>query len=213
MQEHHIDVRRRARYYTLDPAEAPEEVWFVLHGYGQLAQYFIRHFQAIQNGRRLIVAPEALSRYYLPGHKRVGASWMTKEDRLTEIDDYLAYLDTLHDQIFERVDRSRVTVHVLGFSQGGATATRWATLGRVDADRVTLWASELAHGVDLTVHADTLRRRKLTFVVGTEDEFLTPAHLMAQEALLTAHKIPYRLHTFTGPHKMDAAALTLLAGE
>jgi predicted esterase len=211
MQEHHIGVRRTARYCTLDPDGEPREVWFVLHGYGQLAPYFIRHFDAIQNGRRLIVAPEALSRYYLPGHKHVGASWMTREDRLAEIDDYLAYLDALHDQIFERVDRSRVTVHVLGFSQGGATASRWATLGRVDADRLILWASELASDLDLTAHAESLRRRKLTLVVGTDDEFVTPTRRAEMEVLLAEHNIPYRLHSFTGTHTMDAETLKLLA--
>ena len=83
MQEHHFSTPRTARYYTLDPAEAVREVWFVLHGYGQLAGAFLRHFERLQDGARLFIAPEALSRYYLPGHQRVGASWMTREDRLT----------------------------------------------------------------------------------------------------------------------------------
>lgn len=213
MQEHHVRVRRTARYCTIDPAGETREVWFVLHGYGQLAPHFIRHFEAIQNGRRLIVAPEALSRFYLPGHERVGASWMTREDRLTEIGDYLAYLDALHDQVFERVDRRSVTVHVLGFSQGGATASRWATLGRVDADRLILWAGELAHDLDLAAYAETLSRRQLTLVVGTEDEFITPKRLEKLEALLLEHSIPYRLHSFKGTHKMDADALKLLANK
>ena len=213
MEEHQLGVHRTARYYTLEPKEEPQEVWFVLHGYGQLAQYFIRHFDAIQNGRRLIVAPEALSRYYLPGHERVGASWMTREDRLAEIDDYLAYLDTLHDQIFERVDRGRVTVHVLGFSQGGASAARWVTMGRVDADRLILWASGLPHDLDLPAHVETIRRSALTLVVGTKDDHVTPTLVAEQEALLAEHDIPYRLHTFAGAHKIDADALTRLAGK
>jgi predicted esterase len=212
MQEHHLGVQRTARYYTLDPAGEPEEVWFVLHGYGQLAQYFIRHFDVIQNGRRLVVAPEALSRHYLPGHQRVGASWMTKEHRLAEVDDYLGYLDAVCDQVFERVDRSRVTVHVLGFSQGGATASRWTTLGRIDADRLILWASDIAHDLDLGAHADAIGRCALTLVVGDEDEYVTPALLAERKALLDEHGIAYRLHTFAGPHKMDAEMLKTLAG-
>jgi predicted esterase len=213
MQEHRLVVQRTARYFTLDPAGEPDEVWFVLHGYGQLAQYFVRHFEPIQNGRRLIVAPEALSRYYLPGHERAGASWMTREDRLAEIDDYLAYLNTLHDQIFERVDRRRVTVHVLGFSQGGATASRWAALGRVNADRLILWASDVASDLNLTAHAEALGRRRLTLVVGNEDEYVTPTLLAGQEALLAEHHIPYRLQTFAGTHKIDADTLKVLAKE
>jgi predicted esterase len=211
MHEHHFTTRRTARYYTLDPAGDVREVWFVLHGYGQLAALFLRHFEGLQDGGRLIVAPEGLSRYYLPGHQHVGASWMTKEDRLTEIDDYLAYLDALYEQIFMAVDRSRVRVHVLGYSQGGATASRWATLGRVEADRLILWAGELAHDLDLTVHAETLRRLNLTLVVGTEDGFITPERLAAAEALLIEHSIPYRLRPFKGDHRLDAETLKVLA--
>jgi predicted esterase len=106
-----------------------------------------------------------------------------------------------------------VTVHVLGFSQGGATATRWAALGRVDVDRLILWASDVPPDLDLTAHAETVRRSKLTLVVGTDDEFLTPTRVADQEALLAKHGIPYRLRTFTGPHSMHAETLKMLAGE
>ena len=211
MEEHYVAARRTARYYTLGAAEEAREVWFVLHGYGQLAAFFLRHFEAIDDGRRLVVAPEALSRFYLPGHQRVGASWMTKEDRLTEIDDYLAYLNALYDRVFETLDRSRVTVHVLGFSQGAATASRCTTLGRIDADRLILWAGQLAHDLDLVAHAATLRRLNLTLVVGTDDEFITPKRLAEQEAILIEHSIPYRLRPFKGDHRMDTETLTLLA--
>lgn len=213
MQEHHLSVQRTVRYYTLDPAEEVREVWFVLHGYGQLAGLFIRDFEAIRDGHRRIIAPEALSRFYLPGHRRVGASWMTREDRLTEIDDYLAYLDALYDHVFESTERSRVTVHVLGFSQGAATASRWAALGRLDADRLILWAGDLAHDLDLTVHAETLRRLNLTLVVGTDDEFVTPERLAGFEALLIEHSIPYRLRPFKGNHRLDAETLCMLTEE
>ena len=40
---HHLRVARTARYYTLGGGGlAPRVVWFVLHGYGQLAGQFIR---------------------------------------------------------------------------------------------------------------------------------------------------------------------------
>ena len=85
------------------------ELWYVLHGYGQLAAPFLDDFRAIDDGTRLIVAPEALSRFYegdvqarLHKDAKVGASWMTREDRDAEIADYVAYLDTR-----ARLDRSR----------------------------------------------------------------------------------------------------------
>ena len=213
MQEHTFAARRTARYYTLDPADDVREVWFVLHGYGELAIHFIRHFEVIADDHRLVVAPEALSRFYLPGHQRVGASWMTRENRLTEIDDYLAYLDTVYSRLFESLDRSRVTVHVLGFSQGAATASRWTTLGHIDADRLILWAGDLAHDLDLTIHAETLRRLTLTLVIGTDDELIPPKRLAELEALLIQHSIPYRLRPFKGTHRIDAETLAMLTEE
>lgn len=211
MHEHHLSIQRTARYYTLDPTAEVREVWFVLHGYGELAGDFLRHFEVIHNEHRLIVAPEALSRFYLRGHQDVGASWMTKEDRLTEIEDYLAYLDAVYDRVFESIDRSNVAVHVLGFSQGAATASRWATLGRVTARRLILWAGNFAHDLDLAAHAETLRRLNLTFVVGGQDEFVTPERLTELETLLIELSIPYRLRPFNGAHRLDAETLKVLA--
>ncbi|NIP78275.1 MAG: phospholipase, partial [Gemmatimonadetes bacterium] len=80
------------------------EVWFVLHGYGQLAERFVRRFDAlpgVRDGMRAVVAPEALSRFYVEEEvtgphgpeSRVGATWMTRADREHEIRDYVEYLD------------------------------------------------------------------------------------------------------------------------
>ncbi len=210
MPEHRLSVSRAARYHTLDAAGPAREVWFVLHGYGQLAAPFLEDLDALHEAHRLIVAPEALSRFYLPGHERVGASWMTKEDRRTEIDDYLAFLDGVYGHVFETLDRRGVTVHVLGFSQGATTASRWAALGRAEADRLILWAGELAHDLDLDAHAERLRRLDLTFVVGTEDALVTPERLAHLETLLIEHSIPYRLRPFKGGHHLDAETLRAL---
>src|SRR5438270_687393 len=66
MKENNLTVKRTARYFTLGDASGElEEVWIVCHGMGQLGAYFIKNFIPIDNGRRLIVAPEALSRFYL----------------------------------------------------------------------------------------------------------------------------------------------------
>ena len=121
-KEHHIRVTRTARYYTLGDIEGnPQEVWFVLHGHMYLARQFIRYFRALEDPGRLIVAPEGLSRSYVNHEeRRVGASWMTKEDRLNEIADYVNYLDELYRHLFESLSRSSVRVHVVGFSQGAA---------------------------------------------------------------------------------------------
>ena len=78
---HRITVPRTARYYVLGDMLGAAEVWFVLHGYSQLAATLAKWFETAVKPGRLIVAPEALSRSYFEEHgaRRVGASWMTKE--------------------------------------------------------------------------------------------------------------------------------------
>jgi hypothetical protein len=46
---------------------------------------------------RIIIAPEGLSRFYRKGFSGdVVASWMTKDDRLDDMEDYVRYLNDLH---------------------------------------------------------------------------------------------------------------------
>ena len=102
---HHITVPRTARYITLGEIESAAEVWFVLHGYGMLAASFLRWFEPAARPGRLLVAPEGLSRCYFEekGARRVGASWMTKEDRDAEIEDHVRYLDLVAARVLAGV--------------------------------------------------------------------------------------------------------------
>ncbi len=102
MIERHIRVTRTARVQLLgNPGPLVGEIWFGCHGYGQLASDLARQLEVLHAPDRLVVVPEALSRFYLDpldrraSERRVGATWMTREDREAEISDYVSYLDTL----------------------------------------------------------------------------------------------------------------------
>ena len=205
MQEHFLSTSRTARYFTLG-VENAAEVWFVCHGYGQLAPRFLERFRPIEAAGRCIVAPEALSRFYLtdsPAERRVGASWMTREDRLHEIDDYVRYLDG----VYRKVADPETRVAALGFSQGTATVCRWAALGSSRIHRLILWGGEVPPDLDLT----RLRVPNLTLVYGTQDQFFTPKVVAATEARLREHKIGYELVSFDGAHEIDEPTLLELA--
>lgn len=220
--EHHLEVTRTARYWTLGDEESADEVWFVLHGYKQLARRFLKRFEPIAGpgapgGRgRLIVAPEALSRFYArpaPGRHGpdsvVGASWMTREDRLNEIRDYVAYLDRVADEI----SRPDADVTVLGFSQGTATAARWVTMGGVQARRLILWAGYVPHDQDLERAREVFGRTELVLVRGTEDRGLTEELAEKERAALDSVDVRYRVVGYDGGHDIDADVLGRLAAE
>ena len=216
-----IAVKRSARLALLG-AEGPavRELWYVLHGYGQLAARFLEDFRAIDDGTRLIVAPEALSRFYdgdtqarLHKDAKVGASWMTREDRLSEIGDYIAYLDAAHQSILARLGgERRLPVTVLGFSQGGATAARWVAGGRVRAARLVVWGSQFPPELDLADPGAPLRRVETVLVIGSSDVFATPKLVEQERARLLKAGLPFRFVSFTGGHRLDDDTLRSLAG-
>ncbi len=215
ISEHHITVNRTARYFTLGSFSANlRQVWFVCHGYGQLARFFLRNFRCLDDGTRLIVAPEALSRFYLNRTSgRVGATWMTREDRLNEIQDYIAYLNNLSEKIITQVDVNKIQFNILGFSQGTATVMRWICSGKIKPDQVILWAGGIPPEIDLGVYRDLFRHCSLKLVIGEQDEYITPTRVQETEERLKSNGIPYRLIPFRGRHQLNGKILEQLASE
>lgn len=216
--EHHIPVTRTARYHTLGDTASPREVWFVLHGHRQLSAYFIRHFAPLDDGTRLIVAPEALNRFYLErtswqgaGQARVGATWMTREDRLTDIEDYVGYLDALYLRTLEPAGVAAARIVVLGFSQGVATACRWLCRGKARAHRLILWAGPLPPEMDAGP-PESFRNLDIVRVLGRNDDMATPEAVAAEDARAAARGITAPITWFDGGHELDADLLRKLAG-
>ena len=218
-EQRHLKVPRSARYAILgSPAAALTEVWFVCHGHGQLAARFLSRFLPLEREDRLFIAPEALSRYYLsppnagphPPGTPVGASWMTAEDRESEINDYVEYLDLLHDEIFRIVARTKVRVWALGFSQGAATVARWVMRGRAEPDRVVLCSGMLPAELDGESAQRLVLRAPLTLTFGDADEFASPDRVKSEQAKLTQLGIPYEILRFTGGHTITPELLNQL---
>lgn len=205
----HLTVPRRARWCQLEAKGKALGTLYVLHGYGQLAGWFIRKFRPVAEAGWRIVAPEGGHRFYLEGtHGRVGASWMTKEDRLTDIADYLLFLDTLRDQPDLASNGPEV---LLGFSQGVATALRWAALGTRGA---ASWQAIIAHsGVippDLPAAEQTLAAAPpLHLIAGQSDPYIANPESGFRDSATEWARSGGRAdrlhhHTFEGGHEIDA---------
>jgi predicted esterase len=216
---HHLRVERTVRYYTLGASLSPRQVWFVLHGYGQLAGQFVRFFSDLANDDTLVVAPEAMSRFYLvnPDHapareRPVGATWMTREDRDSEIADYVEYLDALCDEVAASAIREGAQVNILGFSQGAATATRWATLGHSAITRLVLWGGLLPPETDLSRGHGAIGGARLTLVLGSRDRYVDANALAVERIRLDAAGVQYDVLEFEGGHVISRGVFPRLTG-
>jgi predicted esterase len=215
MHEHRIRVDRTARYYVLGSAGAHvRRLWIVLHGYGQLAASLLRRCEPLAAPDTLVVAPEALSRFYITpvspadhGNARVGASWMTREARESEIADYVAYLDLLHTELTRDCAAAPET-RVLGFSQGVATAVRWALLGTAAPPRqLLLWAGHLPPEIWSDAARTRLADTELVLAAGDTDPYIAPGDL--EKGVERAQAFGYRVRglSFSGGHVITPEAL------
>lgn len=213
MSEHIIDFSFRGRYFKLgEIGPTTKHIWFVLHGYGQLAEYFIRKFNTIAKQSDIcVIAPEGLSRFYLEAQQhgvrknnRVGASWMTRENRLTDIENYLRYLNAVYHNV---VGNTQASVTILGFSQGSATATRWALDGQVNFSRLILWAGLFPPDMDIQKGIELLHDKKVHLVYGKNDPFLTDERFAEMKMLTEKLRVPINIQSFEGGHEIDEPTL------
>jgi len=211
MEQHFIPVNKKARYITLGNSSA-KKILVVLHGYGQLTEFFIKKFEALIDNDYLIVAPEGLHRFYLKGSSgRVGASWMTKELRELDIEENNHYLTQLLNVLVQQ--NPEIEISILGFSQGGATAARWIACKQMDAflrkgniKHFVLWASVFPP--DLNNDDFTLPTIQKTFVIGKEDEFYNAENQL--QIIDFYKKLNFSIIHFDGKHDIEQKSLILL---
>lgn len=203
--KHKIVVEKTAHYYSLGNISTAKTLWFVLHGYGYNANYFIHKFDGIADEENFVVAPEGLSKFYVSGVSgRVGASWMTKENREDEIQDYLNYLNSLYETLLSQIDLIEVKVNVIGFSQGGATAARWVSDNKIKCANFILWASVFPDDMEFEV----LKTQTNSFLLyGDDDEYVTQERIDKQKAILEKANINCKLIEFKGKHDVPAEVL------
>lgn len=201
-------VNRHARVGIQGDVETASEAWLILHGYGMLAQGILHWFRSAQRPGRLLVAPEGLSRFYVEekGVRRVGASWLTREDRENDLADQQAYLD----QVVADVVGSIPLLQVHGFSQGVAAAARWVVRGVRPVARLACWGGTTPHEVAPVELQGALSGATVRFVVGDRDAWVAPAAIEADALRLRDGGCPAVVHHFAGGHRVDNSVLELL---
>lgn len=212
--EHRLTFTFRARYHVLgNLSKDIEHLWIVCHGHGHLAEYFIKKFTCLDDGQHLIVAPEGLSKYYLKGFTgRVGATWMTKEDRLNDIDNYLTYLEAVYKEIKPRLsDKAKVTL--FGFSQGAATISRFATQTEVYFDRLVLWAGVFPPDLPPLESTERINDKPVYWVYGKNDPYLSANVMEEQGRIAKSLKISPDIISFEGEHELNEEVLLKLSTE
>ncbi len=131
---------------------------------------------------------------------------MTRHEREVAIENNHRFLDRLMEEQLSGF-KEMPAIHVLGFSQGAATATRWVSRWSNSAKSLILWAGGFALDLELEKVRDVFSETKLIMVLGERDELITSESILKQEELMdelgkTAVKI-----SFPGGHELNADIL------
>ncbi len=202
MNENHLKTEYKARYYSLGSDE-PKRIIMACHGYGQLAQYFIKKFEWLKESNTLVIAPEGLSKFYLEGFTgRVGASWMTREDRITDIENHVRFLENLYQHL--NAQHPSASWVGFGFSQGVPTICRWAHAENHHFEKLILWSGILppSGNNDFDPSSEFFDHQNITACYGNKDPLLTTEHLEKIEELKKT--VPHiNFIEYEGGHEID----------
>lgn len=168
-------------YSTLNDLHSPQEnIWFVCHGLGYLSRYFLRYFVGLDKEKNYIIAPQAPAKYYQKtDFKHVGASWLTKENTKTEIQNVLAYLDEVYKTEVNHANPKKVIF--MGYSQGVSVITRWMVARKISCDALIIHSGGIPTELTAEDFAYLAQDTKVKLLYGLQDEYLTPERIKGQQ--------------------------------
>ena len=118
----------------------------------------------------------------------------------------------VHDLIEREIERGVAPdrIVIAGFSQGGATATRWTCQGISKIDNLILWAAVYPPDLNFEAHSQTLNSLNFRIVIGDDDEFISESELLEHTNLLDEKGINYEIIRYNGTHKINSDTLSSL---
>lgn len=201
MKNRTIKIEKTARYTTIGNKEKAKVLIVALHGYGQLSTYFSKHFNTLDE-RYYIIIPEGLSRFYISGTSgRVGSSWMTKEERLIDIEDNLNYLNKLY--VSEECHLFKTKI-MIGFSQGASTGFRWLINTPDFFQSFISWGSAIPDDLEFEKMKNVLPPMRF-FVLGNNDPYFP--EIQKDNVVMQYNQLDFKIITFNGEHKIDIPIL------
>lgn len=188
--------------YLIEDRPGPLSLVVGFHGYGENAEVHLDQLRQLPGRERFrLAAVQALHRFYNTKTGEVVGSWMTRLDREQAIEDNLAYLAGVLDEIERDFGRAPGLVY-LGFSQGAAMAYRCAARLARPCQGVIL----LGGDVPPDVADDASMPLPPIFIGrGTEDTWYTEEKHTRDLAVLRSRGARVETLVFPGGHEWSPA--------
>lgn len=206
---HTVNLNYQTTYYSNGSTKA-KHLWVVLHGYGQLAPYFIQKFRFLDD-KALVVAPQGLSLFYLQGTSgRVGASWMTKENRQIAINNYVSYLDHSYQSASNEMGVPPKSITMLGFSQGVSTLIRWLVSSQISFNKLFMCAGSFPEDIDLASSRKVFSGKPCYYFYGDQDPYIKEGSIDHLQEKFQHYGLQVKFLKFVGKHEVPQSLIQQL---
>lgn len=202
-----ISITKTAEIKTIGTLSVnTKKILIVTHGHGQLTKYFSKKLEWIQHPDLYIICPEALNRFYLKGFNgRVGSTWMTSEFRDDDIKDNHNYLNTVLKNCLNIANDPEI--HLLGFSQGAQTISRWALFEQINYSSICLWGGRQAHDVKWINYAKASLQIPFELRMGDDDEYYSEGKISNWLSDWKENNTSYNFQLYKGKHRLEKQAI------
>ena len=158
-------------YTTLNSLTSKtKNVIFACHGMGYLSRYFLKYFKGLNSDDNYIIIPQAQSKYYIaPKMKHVGASWLTKENTLKEMENIISYFDNVLSN--EKIEN--LNFIFLGYSQGVSVAMRYLAKRKIIVSKLILMSGGIPKELTPKDFKYLKNKAVIYYVYGDKDEYIT----------------------------------------
>jgi predicted esterase len=209
-KDYQVEISTTARFYVSGEISKNVKVlWVVFHGYGMLAKEFITKFDTITDENTIVVAPEGMHRFYKRGTRNeISANWMTSDLRESDIQNNIDYLNIVLSQLIDKGLPAEVKLGVLGFSQGGPTAFRWASQLDRSVQMLIAWGTDLP--IDVIDNIKLLRKineSNIKLIIGSDDEYIDSDNVDDLIIDYSDKGVEFDFHTFNGGHEIDVDSI------
>lgn len=205
--ENQVSYTSTNTYNTLNTlTEKTKNVWLVFHGMGYLSKYFIEYFSELDPEENYIIAPQAPAKYYQDmSFKRIGASWLTRENTRMETDNILNYVDAVFENELSGIIPNLI---VMGYSQGVSIATRWVASRKIQCSRIIIHSGGIPKELTAKDFAFQNSETVVNCVYGDKDPFITEARKIEEkEKGIVLFQERLKIESFDGVHEVNRSFL------
>ena len=188
-------------YSTLNTLSSKtKNVIFACHGMGYLSRYFLKYFKGLDSDLNYIIVPQAQSKYYIaPKMKHVGASWLTKENTLKEIENVINYFDS----VFQNENIEGKNLIFIGYSQGVSVVMRYIARKKIFFSKLLLMSGGIPNELTSEDFKYLGDQSEVYYVYGEKDEYINGEFLKLEKNKIKNIFKSVNSISFEGNHQVN----------